>query len=306
MPRKPARTTSPRRSRWSDEQIKEWRRRDEEIDARSTTYLEDAERVREFMRHAASGQVSTRILSYSERNQMLLFEQAAALGFTLTDVDTAKGWRSRRRRVKPEWYGQGLRLVAPKKRKKDADPTATAPEDDHDDERDDEPDEDQADEPTAEADGSEGKPAKTRFRTVAVFDIAQTEALPAEETKEDCELCGAQAGQPCTGHCACSACVDHIDADDAPDVIWNNLLQQITDAGYRYDWPALDADLHGAAWVRVDHDATTVYAAFGATADRPEAIGDLAAALAEIIVRADRARAARREQRKALRALPAA
>jgi hypothetical protein len=289
-------TATGRRSRWSPQQIEEWRRRDREIMGNSTDYLENADRVRQFAKNAASGGVSARILGYSLRNQILLEKQAAELGFDLTDVASAKEWRTRGRRVKAEWYGQGLRLVAPKgKQQKDADPDA---EPEHDTDADDTENENDGDDQDAE------KTPKTRFRTVAVFDLAQTEAIPADETKE-CPLCNAEAGEACRPGCTCGACVEYEPVDDAADVMWNSLLEQIGKAEYSYDWPAPDTTLHGAR-VHVDHDARTVHAALNATADDPDAVADLAAALADIIARADRASAARRAERQAARALTAA
>jgi hypothetical protein len=288
-----------RKSRWSPEQIEEWRRRDAKIMDDSTGYLEDADSVRQFARDAAAGRVSARILGYSLRNQMLLENQAEALGFTLTDVASAREWRERGRRVKPEWYGQNLRLVAPKgKQKKDADPADEPERDDQDDDANDKADE-PADDEAGDQDG-EKKAPKTKFRTVAVFDVFQTEPIPVEESKE-CALCLAEAGEPCNPGCTCGACVDYEPTDDAADVVWNNLVEQIGKAEYAYDWPATAANLNGAR-VRVDHDARTVYAAMRATADDPEAVADLAAALAEIIARADRAAETRRAERRAARA----
>ena len=292
-----------RKSRWSPEQIEEWRRRDAEIMDSSTGYLEDGDNVRRFAKEAADGRVSARILNYSLRNQMLLENQAAALGFVLTDVASAKEWRDKRRRVKPEWHGQNLRLVAPKgKPKKDADPAAEPERDDEDTDADETDDEQDADE--AGNQDAEKKAPKTKFRTVAVFDIAQTEPIPVEESKE-CPLCLAEAGEPCGPGCACGACVDYEPVEDAADVVWNNLMEQINKAEYAYDWPATAANLNGAQ-LRVDHEARTVFAHLDATADAPEAVADLAAALAEIIVRADRVAETRRAERKAARALTAA
>lgn len=306
MPRKPTTRrkttgskTGRRPSRWSPEQIAEWRQRDEQIWHSSTDYLEDADNVRQFAKDAAAGRVSARILGYSLRNQMLLEKQAAEFGFVLTDVKSAKEWRQFGRKVKAEWYGKNLRLVAPKNKgkAKDADPDApTDAEHDDDTEADDEDTENEA----GNQDGSEQAPAKTKFKTVAVFDIAQTEALPVEESPE-CKLCGAEAGQPCDPHCSCGACVDYQpEGDDAAEQVWNSLIQQIEKAEYTYDWPAPAAALNGAR-VHVDHDARTVYAAMSATADDPEAVADLAAALAGIIARADRANQTRRAERKAAR-----
>lgn len=291
------RKSTGRRGRWTPEQIAEWRRRDAEIMDNSTGCLEDADKVRRFAQDAAAGRVSARILSYSLRNQVLLAHQAEELGFALTDVKSAKEWRQHGRRVKPEWYGRNLRLVAPK-RKKDADPEPTREAKDTDIDADEADEQDTDDAGNQEA---EKKTPKTKFRTVAVFDIAQTEPIPAEESNE-CPLCLAEAGQPCNPGCRCGACVDYEPVSDAPDTMWNKLLEQIEKKEYIYDWPSTAANLNGAPRVHVDHDARTVYASLDATADAPDAVADLAAALAEIIARADRATEARRTERRTARA----
>ncbi len=285
-------------SRWSPEQIAEWRRRDREIMDNSTGYLQDADSVRRFAKDAAAGRVSARILGYSLRNQMLLEKQAADLGFVLTDVASAKQWRERGRRVKAEWHGRNLRLVAPKtQRNTDAEP-GTEPE------RDDETEQTETDDvETGEQDTGDNAP-KAKFRTVAVFDIAQTEAIPVEESKK-CALCNAGEGEPCRPGCTCGACIDYEPVEDAADIMWNNLIEQIGKAEYGYDWPATAANL-GGSHVRVDHDTRTVYAALNATADDPETVADLAAVLGDIIARADRATTTRRAERQAARALTAA
>ncbi|MBN1172645.1 MAG: hypothetical protein JXA67_10775 [Micromonosporaceae bacterium] len=291
MPRKPAGRKSTRRtSRYTPEEIAAWRQRDRDVMNRSTEYLEDGPSVRRFARNATDGQVSARILGYSLRNQMLLERQAEEHGFRLTDVDTLRGWRDRGRKVR---RGEtGLRLIRPVgKDTKDADPDASPTE------------EPERDEDAEDRDDSTEDEPKVKFRTGVVFDIAQTDATEPEDT-DACPQCTAEAGEPCHPGCICPACLG-VDDQAAAETLWNNLYEQITKAGYAIDWPATAANLAGQR-VRVDHDAHTVYAELGATADDPDAVGEFAAALAEIVTRADRAAETRRAERKALRALTAA
>lgn len=293
MPRKSAgRKTTRRSSRYSAEQVAQLRDRDAEYMNRSTEYLEDSDGVRRFARNATDGRVSARILGYSLRNQTLLERQAEERGFRLTDVDTFRGWRERGRQVQK---GEtGLRLIRPvgKDADKDADPDATA----------DQPESESAED--QDQDDAEGQAPKVKFRTGVVFDIAQTTGIEREDT-DACDLCAAATGEPCNPGCACSACGEsEAKVNQAADILWNNLYEQITKAGYMINWPATADDLAGQR-VRVDHDARTVHAELSATADDPDAVGELAAILAEIIARADRAAEARRIERKTLRALTA-
>ncbi|SCL12925.1 hypothetical protein GA0070616_0066 [Micromonospora nigra] len=291
MPRKStARNATSRksgtRSRYSDEQIKEFRQRDRQVMSRSTEHLEDAEGIRRFAQHAATGGVSLRILAYSLRNQALLAQQADERGFVLSDVDSVKGWRQRGRFVRK---GEtGLRLIKPVgKDKKDTD----ADEPEASDEREDDADD------TDETGEDNGKP---KFRTGVVFDVAQTAEIPPEE-RGQCAACNAEAGEPCNPGCLCPTCTDYEPVGDAAEILWNNLLDQLTAAGYALDWPAPADALHGHR-VHVDHEGRTVAAAFEVTAEHPAAVADLAAAVAQIIARSDRERETRREQRRTARA----
>ncbi|MEV6350980.1 ArdC family protein [Actinoplanes sp. NPDC051851] len=289
MARKP--TTRRRASRYTDEQVAEYRRRDAEIMDSSTARLEDGDTVRRFAHQMATGGVSDRVLSYSVRNQILLHTQAEERGFRLTDVDTAKGWRTRGRHIKK---GEtGLRLVRPvTKQPKDADPAAGQAEPQRDAEERDEADD--------EGDGDE-KTRKPKFRTGVVFDLSQTAEIPPENS-DACAECEAEAGQPCNPGCTCLACIgpELLDAEDAAETLWNNYVEQVEKAGYALDWPAPAATLAGQR-VRVDHDARTVHAAMNATAADPAAVAELAAVLAAIVAREDRAAEQRRAERKAAR-----
>lgn len=289
MPRKSTARSAPRKraSRYSDEQIREFRQRDRQVMNSSTEQLEDAEGIRRFARHAATGGVSLRILSYSLRNQALLAQQADERGFVLSDVDSFKGWLQRGRCVKK---GEtGLRLIKPVgKDKKDTD--ADEPET---------PDEQEAE--SAEADDEAGEDTgKPKFRTGVVYDVAQTAEIPPEE-RGQCAACTAEVGQPCNPGCLCPACTNYEPVADAAEILWNNLLDQLTAAGYGLDWPAPTEALHGNR-VHVDHDCRTVAAAYEVTAEHPDAVADLAAAVGQIIAHSDREREARREQRRAARA----
>lgn len=305
MPAKRKTSTSKsggKRRSYSPEEIAEFRRRDQEFLDKTTANLEDADHVRAYAERAARGGVSARVRNYSLRNQILLDVQATERGFVLTDVDTFVGWLARGYQVQ---RGQsGLRVVAPRRkdRPKDADPagdgsgsTEAEPDDDRDD----------ADDADDAGDGGTGepKPPKRKFHTLTVFDVHQV-ARQETDPSAECPQCGAEPGEPCRPGCTCPGCVEDIDVPDAPaEELWNNLVEELTKAGYVLDWPARDADLSGAR-VRVDHDTRTVFAALAATADDPTAVADLAAAVAEITVRADRAAEARHAER-ATRALTA-
>lgn len=287
MPRK---TSKKSKSRYSAEQVAGFRRRDTEIMNGSTDRLEDLDAVRRIAHQMASGGVSLRILSYSVRNQILLHDQADERGFRLTDVDTAKGWRSRGRHIK---RGEtGLRLVRPvTKQAKDEEPGT--------DRGDAEPEQAEAEE---QEDASDEETArKPKFRTGVVFDVSQTAEIPPEDSDE-CADCTAEAGEPCHVGCACLACAGPLllDAEDAAETLWNNLIEQLEKAGYALDWPASAAALAGER-MRTDHDARTVHAAMNATADDPHAVAELAAAVAAIVAREDRAAEQRRAERKAAR-----
>lgn len=277
MARTGTRTT--RRSRYTPEQRAERARQDTALfDRTAQTLAGDPQVIRDRIRRAVTG-VSPRILGYSLRNQTLLFDQADERGITLTDVDTFRGWQRRGRQVRRGEHG--LRIIRPV----GLDDDATGNQDQEDDER-------PADEQEA---------PRVRFRVMTVFDRSQTDGI-GEDTEEDqdCPSCGATTGEPCRPACTCPTCGAEPEADDTPgEVLWNNLYEQITRAGYTFDWPA---GITGAR-VSTDHDARAVRVALFATPDDPDALADLAAALAEIITRADQHK---KEQAGLRRQLPAA
>ena len=256
----------------------------------STADLADPELIEQRMRTALS-QMSARILGYSLRNQMLLIAQAEERGIPLRDVDTFKGWRQRGRQVRRGEHG--LRIVRP------------VGLDNHQD-TDTEADPDQRDHSTGQ---EQDETPRVRFRFMAVFDISQTDEVATDDTDSDaedetgCVDCGAEPGVPCLDGCGCAGCTGRLDPDaqDPAEVAWNRLQEQITQAGYRFAWPAAPADLHGLK-VRLDHDTKAVHVAMLATAGDPDAVTALAVALGEILTRAERAR----QQAAALPAIEAA
>jgi N-terminal domain of anti-restriction factor ArdC len=274
-----ARTSRGRK--YTDEQRAERARLDGELlDRAARTLAGDAQVIGDFVRQAVTG-MSPRILGYSLRNQMLLMEQADDRGIRLTDVDTFKGWLSRGRCVRRG--EQGLRIIRPVG---STDEDAQA-----------------KDEPSTGAEhhhpeNEEARAERVLFRMMVVFELSQTDGVEGDDPQaHDCPACGAEPGEPCGPGCICPGCTSE-DAEivDAAELLWNNLYEQITRAGYRFDWPA---EVPGGR-VRVDHDARAVHVAMSATADDPDALADLTVAVAQILTRVDQDRAAKRAARVAL------
>lgn len=171
--------TTKRKSKYSDEQIAEFRRLDQERTDAADAVLEDPAAL-ERMAVALRG-ASARVLGYSERNQALLWTQASEQGFRLTDVDTARGWAGRGRSIRPECKFKGLRITAPRgdrtEDRKDKDGGGT-----------DAPPKDTAPKESAGKDGAGEGGEKKRsplFRMMSVFDIAQTQDAFADEPDGD-------------------------------------------------------------------------------------------------------------------------
>jgi hypothetical protein len=285
VPQKPSRRTVQRSA--------EARRRDDEIREQSTRLLQDADQVRRFALHAATGGVSDRILGYSLRNQVLLQQQAEQAGIDLTDVDTFKGWLARGRCVR---RGEtGLRVVRPtgnnKKPAAEGDELGGV-----------QPSTDTGND--AEQSGSDepgtGKPRRPAFRTEARFDVSQTDPLPLAD-RPACDDCSAEAGEPCRAGCTCAACVDPMPHGDAAETLCDHLTGQIQKAGYVIEHETPAAESHSAP-IRTNHDKTTVYIQPQARSHDPETVAALAVTLADIIARADQAAKARRAERAAAKA----
>ena len=286
----PRHTGNRRTRRYSEQQRAARATADAALFAQSTADLADPEVIERRIRAAMSG-TSPRILSYSLRNQMLLYAQAEQRGISLRDVDTFRGWRQRGRAVRRG--EQGLRIVRPVGLDNDDEPQTDL------------------DEPDRSADREQDETPRVRFRYMAVFDISQTDEVATDtdstadteaDTEAACPACGAEPGNPCLDGCDCAGCtgqLDH-DAQDPADVAWNRLQEQITLAGYAFCWPAKPTDLHGLK-VRLDHDTKAVHVAMFATAGDNEAITALAVALGQILTRAEQAR-----QRTAALAIEAA
>ncbi|MEV6851985.1 hypothetical protein [Actinoplanes sp. NPDC051411] len=275
------RTNTRRRS--DPEAAAEARRRDEQIHDDSTRYLENTDEVRRLIHQAASGAMSYRILGYSLRNQCLLHNQAAERGIALTDVDTFKGWLSRGR--VPKTGETGMRIVRPIGKPK-------RPGETHQGDQGDPANEDIPTDTGDDAETDSAKPSRPKFRTDSRFDVSQTAPLPLDR-QPACGACNADAGEPCNVGCDCPACQDPMPTGDAAEYLRDNLSAQIERKGYALvHFPALTTA------VRVDHDGNAVHVVQSPDSIAPEAIADLAAALAEITARADHAAKARRAARK--------
>jgi hypothetical protein len=279
--------TRARRSRYTPEQRAERAEADARLLDAAAAAMADPDLITRRMRQAVTG-MSARILSYSLRNQMLLMEQAEQRGVALHDVDTFKGWQARGRQVRKG--ERGLRIVRPVGLDDDTDQ-------DTDPGRDDNPD----------------AQIRVRFRFMAVFDVSQTDEVEGSTGTDDhggaCPTCDAEPGVPCRPGCTCAGCTGELDkltaTQEPAEVAWNRLQEQITQAGYRFDWPATVEALAGAQ-VRTDHNARTVHVGMFADAADPDSLATLAVALGEIITRAERDHAHRPPARRAIEPAPAA
>ncbi|WP_280382129.1 hypothetical protein [Nocardia wallacei] len=149
--------------KYTPEEIAEFKAADEARYDKADAALEDPDYIAGIVGHA-SGLVCARLLRYSLRNLALIYKQAEELGITVTDIDSAKGWRLRGRRVNQP----PLRIVAPgKKRDKRHD---TSPDGDAADDSDDQ-------------NGSSTDNRRPRFRMISVYDISQT--VPDEEFADE-------------------------------------------------------------------------------------------------------------------------
>jgi hypothetical protein len=262
------------------------KQRDRSLRAQAAADMADPEVIARRIRQVLGEGMPARLRTYSLRNLLLILRQAEERNLTLTDIDTRNGW-IRRGRIPAQ---PGLRIVRPV----DDDNTPAAADTDTN-----------ADDFDDAGEGEEG--ARPGFRMAPRWDISQTVALtsgqPADDEQAQCPGCDAGPGEPCRRCCNCAACT----GDTAPhtpdvipaDVVWNCLQDQITRAGYRFDWPAQAETLHGAK-VRADHHAHTVHVDMWATAGDPDALTAIAAALGEIITRRD----AERAERRAIAAAP--
>jgi hypothetical protein len=268
------------RRRYSEQERAERAREDARLMDDAQAHLADPDLVAR--RAAQALGMSQRILGYSIANQMLLFDQAEQRGIPLRDVDTFRGWNQRGRQVRKG--ERGLRIVRPVGKEEEESGSDSEPDRDH---------------------GDKQQP-RIRFRFLSVFDISQTFVVATAEEGETACACGAEAGEPCRPGCACPGCTGQLDPVDESgqepgDVAWNKLQEQITSAGYRFDYPARPADLDGQK-LRVDHTTGTVHVSMAADAGDQGALTGLAVILADLLTRA----AAERSTRRAAAALEAA
>lgn len=151
---------------YSEEEKQARRLTDKKLRENADALLDDPEQVAAMFRVFAALPEGSRVRSYSERNQALLFGQAEERGIALVDVDTFRGWRVRGRKVKKG--ARGLRIVAPKgheQQSEQADRPDTAP----------------ITAPSTEpAPNGKDDGESLRFRMVSVFDVSQTEEAVTE------------------------------------------------------------------------------------------------------------------------------
>jgi hypothetical protein len=258
--------------------------RDNELKAAAAAEMRDPDAVRRRVATLLGDGIPRRLLRFSLRNQLLILQQAEQRGITVTDIDTKKGWNRRGRLIAT---GQtGLRIVRPIGTPDDDTTTAEAPSA-------------STTSPAAAPGDATTEQPRPLFRMSPRWDISQTvDMTEPRTTGADCPGCPAQPGEPCQPGCTCPACIEQADDTPAADVLWNSLIKQLADEGYRLVWPAAPADLRGRQLV-ADHAGATVYASLTAGAADPDAIAELAVILGDIIARAE-------DRRAAARALPAA
>ncbi|WP_367139283.1 hypothetical protein [Saccharothrix sp. HUAS TT1] len=165
--KKPAKRTTKRKSKWTPEQIAQFRAADEARAAAADAVLEDPAAMQR-MEVALRG-ASARVRGYSPRNRALLWTQAAEQGFRLTDVDTPLGWARRGRAIHPDHKFKGLRITAPRGDDEDkAQKDGASPE-----------------KPPTGQDAAGDEKKQPRFRMTSVFDVAQTVDALADERDDD-------------------------------------------------------------------------------------------------------------------------
>jgi hypothetical protein len=283
---------SSRRRAYTKQEREARAREDARLMDEARAHLADADLVAQRTMDALAG-MSPRILRYSLPNQMLLMDQADERGITLRDVDTVRGWNTRGRQVRKG--ERGLRIVRPVGNETtDADPDAQQTGDKTGDQG---------------GDGGGEQVTRTRFRFMSVFEVSQTFVVAQPEDGEISCACAAADGEPCRPGCGCPGCTGELEpvdesGEEPGDVAWNNLQEQITKTGYRFDYPAKPAALDGEK-LRVDHSTRTVHVSLAADASDQQALAGLAVILADLLTRAAAQRRAERENRPALGAAPA-
>lgn len=275
------------RRRYTPEQRAARAEQDRQLNAEARADLADPQVIRRRIADLLAGRTPARLLTYSLRNQLLILRQAEQRGITLTDIDTRLGWNRRGRLIAAGQ--QGLRIARPVGAEDDDSGEATDPD---------------TDQPDTDPDTNRSRP---RFRMSPRWDISQTvpmDQVPDADAHSDeeapCPGCDTSPGEPCRPGCTCPGCTGTPPAgENTPaDLLWNSLQEQITNAGYRFHWPAPAATLAGAT-VRTDHDTRTVHVAMDADAADHDAVSALAVALGEIVTRT-----AQDSDRRAIEAQP--
>ncbi|WP_433635621.1 hypothetical protein [Nocardia sp. CA-120079] len=179
---------------YTAEEITAFKAADEARYDKADAALDDPGYIAGIIGHAG-GLVCARLLRYSLRNLTLIYKQAEELGITVTDIDSAKGWRLRGRTPNQD----PLRVVAPGKRNKrdkrnDADSAGSDAQ------------------PGDNRDDSSDK-RRPRFRMISVYDISQTEPLEdfADEPAEP----------------------EHV--EDPAAILWQTLTAEAERLGYTVD-----------------------------------------------------------------------
>jgi hypothetical protein len=204
------------------------RERDAELAAMALAMLEDphiGERIADLVD-------TPRMLTYSLRNQALLLAQADARGMRLTDVDTYLGWQRRGRQVRTGEHG--LKIVRPLPIRE----------------------QDELSGPATQGAGEAGEQDHhVFFRTMTVFELAQTDELdesevPAGPEHRRIESLGEPTAQP----------VPDAELDAAPEaVLVASLREQAERAGYLVVVVAASAAHPASVTVDEQAQAITVY-----------------------------------------------
>lgn len=218
-------TTRRKTSKYTPEQLEEFRARDAAIDQAADDTLADTDRMADIACQLV--QVSGSIRRLSLRNQAMLFRQAEERGVTVTDVRTYRQWREIGRGVRKG--SKSFKIVRPRG-------TETASSDPAN-----------AVEPAAGDTAEQGETTRTRFRMMSVFDVADTEGWDVEDETEIPELTtlsGTPAAPPAQT------------AEQRAAAVWDRLAEQVTNAGYTVDVVERIDDLDKAG--RVDHDAQVI------------------------------------------------
>ncbi|MEV6967562.1 hypothetical protein AB0M47_20905 [Hamadaea sp. NPDC051192] len=253
--RKTTKGTGRRASRYTPEQIEQFKAADAALTARADDALADpaGRMVTAVITRTLAGGLSARILGYSLRNQALLMTQAEDLGIELSDVDTGKGWRARGRAVVDR---RPMRIVRPKGR--DARPEDQA-----------------ADAEPVEQDGDGDQAGPVRFRMMTVYDVSQTEGPDDVDPAEVMPILESPDG-PCP-QCGDAECDPHDFACNPlpltpAESLAQSLRVQLTRAGWTFTH---EPDAQASA----DHDTRVIHMGNDTSAQALRLLADTVASL---------------------------